>query len=685
MKLIIAEKPSLAQNIANAIGGMKNKGSYFENEDYLVVGAFGHLYELDDLNNYLGLDRKAKWEDVKLPFKPENFEFNFIAKDDDGVKKRIELINELINDGRVREIINCGDSDREGQIIVRLIINKSTTSKPIYRLWLPDQTQESILKGLDNLKQDSEYDNLANEGFARMYIDWLYGINYTRYATLKCKSLMNVGRVITPIIYAIYKRDMEIKDFVPTAYIDLEGTYNKDDKELKFSVIEKIEPNEKERYVALLANLNDSMMKVVSKEIKEVKKQSPKLFSQSKLQNHLSKLYKYKPSKTLEICQSLYEEGLLSYPRTNTEYLATSEANVVDSLIIGRDELVNKDTKRIYDDSKIESHSALIPTRNAFKDNLGLNTDEKQVLDEVINRFNAVFCKEECILEETKYAFNILDYNFEKKGFVVKQLGYKKFISEKEENQLPNFDVDEEFKVNFAFVDKISSPPKKYTIETLNNYLKTPFKKEEVNESDDEEYKEILSGSEIGTEATRPMIIDKAIAGGYIELDKQNYGISEKGMKYIEALDELDVKMSVELIAKTNAILKDVYHNKVSVVESLQQIFSLIEETINKDNNTNIQFENTNNSEKIATCSCGGSVLEKGKVYKCDKCDLVIFKDNKFLENGKKKLTKKMVKDLVENKRCKVTGLTSKAGKKYDVDMILVKEGQWYNVKADFK
>ena len=225
MKVIIAEKPSLARNIVSAIGEMKKSNGYFYNDEYYVTWAFGHLFSLYDIEDYTKSEDK-KWKMDNLPCFPEKFKFKLKEdnnhKIDAGVLKQFNIIKELINKENVDTIINAGDADREGEIIVRLcIINALKEKKNLVRLWLPDQTKETILEALKEMKSEAEYNNLANEGFARTYIDWLYGVNLTRYATLKTGTLERVGRVIVPIVKAIYDRDLSIRNFVQDIYYSI--------------------------------------------------------------------------------------------------------------------------------------------------------------------------------------------------------------------------------------------------------------------------------------------------------------------------------------------------------------------------------------------------------------------------------------------------------------------------------
>ena len=360
MKLIIAEKPSLARNICSALGSFSKKGSYFINDEYIVTWVFGHLFSLADIE-YYNPNPEGRWTLKNLPCFPEKFEFE-LRKDKDGkvdtgVQNQFNVIKELCHRSDVDTIVNAGDSDREGEIIVRTCIEKTGVSdKKLTRLWLPDQTEKTVREAVVSMKTEDEYDNLASEGYARTYIDWLFGVNLTRYATLKTGSLLRVGRVIVPIVKAIYDRDMSIENFVPEKY------YAPQSKTLAqgetIELLSKKKFNKNELYMAKeLCNLyNKSAATVTDKKNKKDKLSPGKLYSLSKLQNVLGKKFKMPMEKSLSIVQDLYEKGYVTYPRTNSEYLATNEKDKVKGVIsaiakIGYD-VKFKDNKTIFDDKK---------------------------------------------------------------------------------------------------------------------------------------------------------------------------------------------------------------------------------------------------------------------------------------------------------------------------------------------
>ncbi|MBP3436478.1 MAG: DNA topoisomerase III, partial [Clostridia bacterium] len=374
MILIIAEKPSLGRNIAAAIGDMKKRDGYLEGKDYIVSWAFGHLFSLADVEYYApNPNGTNRWTIETLPCFPERFHFELRrgadGKRDSGVEKQAALLTTLCNRQDVDTVVNAGDADREGEIIVRLCIQnalKGGAKKRVLRLWLPDQTPETIRSALADMKDDREYDALANEGFARTYIDWLYGVNFTRYATLRMGNLLRVGRVIIPIVRAIYERDMAISHFKPEKYWGMTSAEKTGGETVELTSKRKFPYDERKEAERMAALYNQTGAKVISVKSKKTTLAPGKLYSLSKLQSVLGKKYKMSMSDSLAIVQKLYEAGYVTYPRTNSEYMATAEKGKVKQILSAVEKLGYpvkfKDGKTIFDDSKIESHSALTPT-----------------------------------------------------------------------------------------------------------------------------------------------------------------------------------------------------------------------------------------------------------------------------------------------------------------------------------
>lgn len=588
MKLIIAEKPSLARNIVAGIGKMDRQDGFFINSEYIVTWAFGHLFSLVDIESYTGSD-ETRWTLDNLPCFPEKFRFELRKADgkktvDSGVKKQFKIIEALANRKDVDTIVNAGDADREGEIIVRLCVeNALKTDKAQKRLWLPDQTPETVRRALSEMKDESEYDSLAAEGLARTYIDWLYGVNLTRYATIKSGKLLRVGRVIVPIVKAIYDRDMEIRNFVPEKYFVVASSAKTHGQKIELTSKQKFANDEINKAQELADLYNATGAVVTSVESKNDKIHPGKLYSLSTLQNVLGKKYKMSMAESLKIIQKLYEDGYLTYPRTNSEYLATAEKDKMKAIIqnVGRlgYPVKFKDSKTIFDDSKIESHSALTPTYK-IPNKEKLTEKENQVYSTVFRRFVAVFCAEDCVAEKSEIKIKVGEYEeFSMKGTVILEPGWTKYDDYNTKDKiLPKLAVGDAVKVNFAPAEKETTPPKHYTIETLNKYLKNPFKDdkarakelEESGEVDDaDDYKAIFEGLELGTEATRTGIIDNAKKSGYIDLKKDVYTILPGGEFLIESIARLGIVMDKYKTSELGKALKKVYRAEMSVEESV--------------------------------------------------------------------------------------------------------------------
>ena len=695
MKLIIAEKPSLARNIVAGIGGkMRRMNGFYEGEGYLVTWAFGHLFSLCDVEDYLDTPTEnTKWTIDNLPCFPKAFKFR-IKKDsnkqiDEGAQKQFELIKELCNRADVDTIVNAGDSDREGEIIVRLCVQHALgdNQKNFVRLWLPDQTPETVSSALAEMKDESEYQNLADEGFARTYIDWLYGVNLTRYATLKTGKLLRVGRVIIPIVKAIYDRDLSIRNFVPDIYYGIQSKEETKGEKVELISKKKFDKNEKDKADTLCELYNASKAIVTDKKKKKETLTPGKLYSLSKLQNMLGKKYKMPMTESLEIIQKLYENGYVTYPRTNSEYLATAEKDKIKKILNNVAELGYpvkfKDKKTIFDDSKIESHSALTPTYKIPAKN-ALSEKEQQVYSAILRRFVAVFCAEECVTEKSEIKIDVGGHeDFVLKGTVILEPGWTKYDEfSKQDKILPNLNIGDEVNIHFEPKEKETSPPKHYTIETLNNYLKNPFRDEQnaakenadlsegqESENDEEDYRAIFEGLELGTEATRTGIIDNARNSGYIELKKDVYTILPDGEYLIKSLVRLKISMDKYKTSEMGKALKKVYRGKISVLDSvalaekeIAEVFCQSAEPPETDKDTGFF------GDVVGKCPlCGEDVIRGRNGYGCSGYKKT---DCKFSVYGficHRVLSKSNMKMLLETGRSsKIKGFISKNGKPFD-------------------
>lgn len=685
MKVIIAEKPSLGRTIASALGVNEKYDGYLSNGIIVVTYAFGHLLELKDMDQYFG--HKVPWGE-NLPFYPNPFEFDL--KSD--VKKQFDIICKLINDSDTDEIICAGDADREGEVIIRLILSAGLNSeKKISRLWLPDQTPQTIIKQMDERKLDSEYDNLFYEGLARTYIDWVLGINLTRSISSIANQMMSIGRVICPIVIAIYERDKSIEDFVPQKYYSLIS--NVDGIELVSK--KKFEVTDRANALSICNDYNVTRGTVVDASSKDTVKTSPRLFSLSKLQGYCGKKFKLKPAETLSIVQTLYEMGLVTYPRTNTEFLSENEKDRVKNLILIHDkngELIFKDTKRVFDDSKIESHSALSPTENVA-DITSLSEKEANVYKTIYNRFFSVFTKDECVVTESVIAIQVGRFNPETiqlKGKMFKSFGWMKYeMDDAKDISLPNLKIGDRITVDFNPVEKKTSPPSHYTVETLGNYLTHPFKKD--NESVEDEYKLLLSGCEIGTEATRAGIIEKAINVGYISLKRNVYRIEPKGKYMVESLQKVHCDMSPARTVEMQKTLKSVYKGDLSIDDALIETKSFLNEYFNNLSNYSLnKYDKSSEWTEYGSCPwCGKPIYKlKGKYgdfysHKKDdrtQCSFALQKKVNVFGNAIE-LSEKDIKSLLNGKCPKFTLYSKGKDKNYEAGIKIKDTPKSFNNK----
>ena len=597
--LVIAEKPSLMRTIVHAL---ETKGERFtassdkefvESQNYVATSQFGHLLELKMPEEYAGRENLGAWDLASLPFFPGKYEYS-VRKD---ARKRYNTIGKLLKRNDVDTVIHCGDPDREGQQLVDLVLRQHGNKKPVMRPQLKALTDEAILEAFRTALPNSQYRNLFLEGCTRSCFDWDYGINLSRYATVKthARPALNVGRVVGAIVSQIYDRDIAIEKFVPEEYFkvvsDVEGGFKLTSKE-KFPGDKKAEA---EKYAGKL-QAGDSIVSDVKK--KRITKKPPKLFSQTSLQAAMSKKHNYKPEKTLELAQSLYEKGLTSYPRTNTEYIAEAEKDNVRSVIskVNRDgHLEFRDDKTVFDDSKIDGHSAITITG---KRPSGLSDDEMNCYKVIMNRFFAVFCKEKCLYDKTTVTIDNPLEQFKVSGEVMVQPGWQRFeppvrkkADDKEDKDddkddsraLPPVKVGDKVETDFKAVSAETKPPAHYSVESLGKWMQNPFRKEDAD--DEEDYKAILAGLEIGTEATRAGILKKAEEKGYISLKKKAYRIEPRGRFLVESCRSLGIDFSARMTADMGRQLKSVGKGSIGIMEVLNANRAEISRVISENRN----------------------------------------------------------------------------------------------------
>lgn len=690
--LIIAEKNSMARDIVSAIGGLKYMKSedYYEGEQYVVVALSGHVLQWFDMEDY-NHDLK-KWELENLPYFP--IEWKLKEKNDSYPKKKYRIARKLILRDDITEIINSGDPDNEGEVLVNEVIYKvfkeNQITKPIKRIWILDHVPSTILKELKYAKNIDNTDNIYQEGLARSKTDWLYGINLTRYITCRTGRVMPTGRVIVPTVKYVYDRDLEIEGFVPEKYSEIAAIIEKDQNKVKINFKElKFKEAEKEKGQEILENLKQKKILVKDIQSKEQKRESKKLFKLSTLQIYCSNKFKFSPDKTLSLVQSLYEKGYLTYPRTNSEYMTEKEKEKAKAILKalkdnGYSNIEFKDTKKIFDDTKIDSHSAITPTEKIANIN-NLVDDEKKIYETVRNRFLSNFCERNCLLEVTTIMFELDNkYISTLKGAVVKQKGYLEFENDLSENELPDFKMGEEFETNLTLEEKQTTPPSKVTQAELIKFYNKPFRKfseedEENSKDDAEEYRNMLKGIEIGTEATRASTIAKVIKLGYIQDEKGKLSITDFGKKFIETLQKLNINLWKEKTVELSQMLKEVNKSTKNVADIEKYATDEIRKIIECGSEVKIQKEESNynkNKNEIGRCPlCGNKVLEYKKSYGCSNykngCKFTIWKQIAGMKIGKT-----VAKEII-NQGCskRIDGFKSKIGKEFSASLILKEDG----------
>ncbi len=572
--LIIAEKPSMARAIAAAIGPMRVKDGYLEGDGVIVSWCFGHLLELYDLEQYLDpkhkKGEKTRWDLKDLPFYPVNWEFKYCPRDDKGVKKQLKTLKELMNRKDIDIIYAAGDADREGEVIVRNVIDESLTQKQrrrvkLCRLWLPALTDDAIREGIKNAKLLSEYENLYQAGRARAAVDWMFGIEGTRYATLKTHHFVRVGRCVVPIVEKIVQREQEIRDFVPKHYLGINSKVEYKGGIIDLAAGRTFTMEERKLAEQYAKELTATGAKVEDIKHEKTKWKPGKLFSLSDLQAYLCKKYKdLTPAEVLKAVQELYEKGYVTYPRTASNHLTNGEADRIGDVLTafrqaGVTGIANRPgDKAVYDDSKVESHSALTPTGKMPQN---LTGTLQQTYAAIRDRFLAVFCVEECLVDRKEVTIVCGNEHMTIKGSTITQRGWTVFEEpSKKEKHLPDLAIGKTVPVYFTAEHKETSPPKRLTVETLNAWMKSPFHNEEdaSGEYTDEEWKDILAEATICTEATRADTIDRCIKSGYIELGKGCYYALDEGFSLVETIHTLGIDLSPKRTAALSASLHDI-------------------------------------------------------------------------------------------------------------------------------
>ncbi len=692
-KLIIAEKPSVAKNIADATSSTRKNG-YFEGPNYVITWAFGHLLQLYDARDY---DPEMKsWKMERFPYIPKEFKYKLKSDSknrdqaDAGVEKQIGIIQGLMQRSDVEGIISATDDDREGQIIADEIFLYLQPQKPIQRILLNEWTADEVNRGLGNLVDNAKMQPLQDAGFGRQIADWMIGINLTSVATLKYRQqekvrLLNIGRVLMPTLKIIYDRDKEIEEFKVTKYYKLKGTFKTRDNE-NFDGVYYVKKNEKFDNKEELEQIREQILghdaTIISKEVTKKKEYPPYLFNLSNLQGYITSKYKgWTSDRVLKTAQSLYEKKFITYPRTASVVLDESLVDKTRKVLAVhaklseyQDQIKFQKTKRIFDSKKVESHSAIIPTYVIPKT---LTDSEKIVYQAIRNRFLAQFMPI-AVVEDTVLHIKVneveLEGDFVARGKIQIELGWKQIEGiDSKEVVLPNVKKGDIVLIQDAKVEEVErKPPKPHTEKTLLKIMETCGKKFEEEDSE-EMMMAILSGFSIGTPATRADTIKKLKDAGYVAAKGKNLRCTDLGKTLVETFpvrELFDLEYTGRL-EKTLADIEKEKHTKQEFLMMIEQFVMRSVEEIKQDKTFGGYVATPLHKEPVGICpECGKPVIETAKAFGCsgwkEGCKFAIWKNDKLITSLGKTISYDMVKILLEHGKVGFRGCISKKGNKFD-------------------
>ena len=569
----IAEKPSVAKDIARVLGANQSHDGYYEGNGYQVTWTYGHLCELKLPQEYD--PRWTAWRMNTLPMIPTRFQIK--VKSQQSIQHQFAIIKMLFN--HADEIINCGDAGIEGELIQRWVLQQTGARCPVKRLWISSLTDEAIREGFKHLKDQDEYQLLYEAGLARSISDWLLGMNATRYYTLisRQRGVVSVGRVQTPTLSLIVERQKEIDDFIPSTYYMLQTKC----KDVMFSCSEKYD--DKSEAQAILDAISSKPLVITKVENKRSNEAPPQLFDLTTLQVECNKLFGMSAEETLNTIQYLYEQKLATYPRVDTRYLSNDiykECHKVLSTLYGyvryTEPLLQKPLRkssRVFDDTKVTDHHAIIPTGRTPSD---LNAQASDVFDLIAKRFIAVFY-DDMVSSNTTVTARAGKTTFKATGRQLLSPGwyevYDKTLSDK---LLPEFKKGESLDHVPSMTTKHTSAPTPYTEATLLRAMETCGK-----DIQDTELREALKENGIGRPSTRASIIETLFKRGYVERNKKNLVPTTLGKKLITMIQNPILK-SAELTGQWEKKLRCIERGEISARDFINEVKELTRSIINQ-------------------------------------------------------------------------------------------------------
>ncbi|MCM1524051.1 MAG: DNA topoisomerase 3 [Ruminococcus sp.] len=680
MKLIIAEKESVATTIAKALGATDKRDGYFEGGAFMITWCQGHLVGLSMPDSYGEQYANYRTFD-NLPIIPQEWKFEV-----DGSKaKRFNVVKKLMNDKNVDEIISATDAGREGECIFRYVYNQIGCTKPVKRLWISSMELSAILKGMGNLQPSSDYDNLYAAGICRAKADWLVGMNGSRLFSNRYGDSLNVGRVQTPVLAMIVKRDYDIAHFVKRKFFGVSLNCG------EFTALsQRIEDENTAKEIAEKCNNKTAEVTEVKKEVK--KENPPKLYNLTTLQREANRQFGYTAKQTLDYLQSLYEAELATYPRTDSEYLTEdmeqTALDIINTIQRTIPELnfgiTNPNVKRCLNNKKISDHTAVIPTAEIA--NIDLNslpaTDKNILL--LISAKLLVATSKQYEYEAVKVTVNCENNDFYASGKTVISKGFKEIESrvksvltgntpQETETKLPEISENQQFEnVTSMVTSGFTTPPKSYTEDTLLGAMETAGNTDYDENSDVEK-------KGLGTPATRDSVIEHLIKHGYIVRDKKKITATEKGVNFIGVLPD-EIK-SAKLTADWETALQNIEKGEISPESFMSEIENFTKELVEKYSEKAENSPFAKKKEILGKCPrCGKNIYEGKQNYYCESgkegCGFTVWKELKYPNTS---VSPEQLKALLNEGKTRFEAV-SKEGKKYTADFALEDTGKYINL-----
>ncbi len=585
MKVCIAEKPSVAKEIAYIIGAKTRKDGYYEGNGYQVTWTFGHFCTLLPPQDYK--PQWKRWNLDTLPMLPEKFETKVMS--DGGVKKQFKIIKSLFKKASL--VINCGDAGTEGELIQRWVIKEAAYKGQVQRLWISSLTSEAIRKGFQELKPASDFDNLYYAASSRAIGDWLLGMNATRLYTLKYggyKQVLSIGRVQTPTLAMLVRRHHEIENFVPQPYWELHTLYRKVTFKNTTGRFENPEQGQD-----LLQQITGKDLVITKVEKKDGKEYAPKLYDLTSIQVHCNNKYGYSAEKTLKVVQKLYEMKVVSYPRVDTTYLPEDIYPKIPNILKGlknyseyTDQILKskiRKSKKVFDDKKVTDHHAIIPTG----EQQNLYGEQQQVYDMIVRRFLAVFLPD-CKVAKTTVKAKVETVLFVAKGKEIIEEGWRVLFPKKDKSNeeapddkekdddkvLPSFKEGEKGPHNPSLLEKMTKAPSYYTEASLLRAMETAGK-----QVDDDELRELMKANGIGRPSTRANIIETLFRRKYTYRRKKQVLPTDMGIQLIDTIKN-KLLTSAELTGQWEKRLKEIELGDYSPKPFIQDMKKMVDDLV---------------------------------------------------------------------------------------------------------